>query len=75
MRGEPSDSENQDMVNEPTVQCAFRLPRSLVDQVDAFAEAMTADQPGMVFTRADAVRMLLSRALGPEKRPRKAKKR
>lgn len=68
--------EMRNMTNETTVQCAFRLPKSLVDRLDAFAETMTADQPGMTFTRADAVRMLLTRALGPEKpAPRRPKKR
>ncbi len=51
------------MPNEPTVQCAFRLPASLVERLDAYAETMGADQPGLTFTRADAVRTLLTRAL------------
>jgi hypothetical protein len=41
--------------------------------LDAYAEQMTKKQPGMVFTRADVVRMLLTRALAVES-PRASKR-
>ena len=56
--------EEDTMPNEPTVQCAFRLPASLVERLDDYAKRMGDDQPGLTFTRADAVRVLLTRALG-----------
>ena len=58
--------EEETMSNE-TTQCAFRLPNDLVKRLDAYAERMSAEQPVMVFTRADAVRMLLTRALEADK--------
>jgi hypothetical protein len=51
------------MPNEPTIQCAFRLPASLVERLDRHAELMSKSQPGMTFTRADVVRVLLVKAL------------
>ena len=56
------------MSNEATTQSAFRLHNSLVATLDGYAERMTNAQPGMVFTRADAVRVLLTRALDGEPR-------
>lgn len=44
-------------------QIVIRLPRSLVDWVDAHAERMQASIPGAKFSRADAVRSLLLAAL------------
>lgn len=55
-------------MSEPTKQVAFRLPESLVERLDAYAEELSRAQPGIAFTRADAVRVLLTRALeGVEK--------
>jgi hypothetical protein len=51
------------MSNEPTKQVAFRLPESLVKRIDGFAATLSRAQPGIEFTRADAVRLLLTRAL------------
>lgn len=45
------------------VQCAFRLEESLVERLDAYAKEMGQKQPGLVFTRADAVRVLLTKSL------------
>lgn len=49
--------------NDPNVQLALRLPKSLIESVDAFAVATEAATPGMVCTRTDATRMLLLRGL------------
>jgi len=58
---------------EPTQQVAFRLPVSLVESLDAYAKQMSKEQPGIDFTRADAVRVLLTRALDSTS-PKKAKR-
>lgn len=44
-------------------QVAFRLPSELVDRLDEYAEQVRRENPGMRVTRADVVRMLLSRGL------------
>jgi hypothetical protein len=44
-------------------QLVVRLPGGLVARVDAFAERMRLELPGMRFARAEAVRVLLTRAL------------
>jgi hypothetical protein len=44
-------------------QLVVRLPATLVARVDAFAERMRAELPGTRFARAEAVRVLLTRAL------------
>lgn len=54
-----------------TVQCAFRLDADLVARIDLVAAGMGRDLRGVKFTRADAVRFLLSRGLDwtpPKKR-------
>jgi hypothetical protein len=48
---------------ESTTQVTFRLPDSLIKRLDRHVERMNADYPGMTFTRADAVRTLLTSAL------------
>lgn len=42
---------------------AFRLPDALILEVDRVAQRLEADQPGMVVTRAQAVRVLLLEAI------------
>jgi hypothetical protein len=44
-------------------QLVVRLPASLVARVDDFAEQMRSELPGTRFARAEAVRVLLTRAL------------
>jgi hypothetical protein len=44
-------------------QLVVRLPAALVERVDEFAENMRAELPGTRFARAEAVRVLLTRAL------------
>ena len=51
------------MKNEPTTQIALRLPKSLVENVEAFAAATEAATPGMQCSRTDAARLLLMRGL------------
>jgi hypothetical protein len=44
-------------------QLVVRLPVALVRRVDRFAERMRSELPGTRFARAEAVRVLLTRAL------------
>lgn len=56
-----------------TLQVAFRLPEDLIARVDRHVLRMNGDNPGLKFSRADAVRSLLTRALDQidgSKRPR-----
>lgn len=46
-----------------TTQVAFRLPDALVARLDRHAERLSKQHPGLEFTRVDAVRTLLTRAL------------
>ena len=46
-----------------TKQVAFRFPVKLVERLDAFAEKLQRASPGLRVTRADAARLLLTRAL------------
>lgn len=46
-----------------TKQVAFRLEEELLARLDRYAERLAAENPGMRFTRADALRVLLTRAL------------
>jgi hypothetical protein len=55
--------EGTDMAKEPTTQVAFRLPDSLITRLDRHVERMSKENPGLDFTRVDAVRSLLTRAL------------
>jgi hypothetical protein len=48
---------------EPTVQVAFRLPEKIVVRVDRHAKRLGKEQRGVTFTRSDAIRDLLVRAL------------
>lgn len=45
------------------VRVAFRWDARLVDRIDAYAERVRADMPGLAFTRTEAVRVLLEKAL------------
>jgi hypothetical protein len=51
------------MPHEPTTQVAFRLADRLIARVDRYAKKLSKEHPGLQFTRADAVRDLLTRAL------------
>jgi predicted DNA-binding protein len=61
---------------EETKQTAFRLPVTLLERLDTYARDMETEHPGMSYTRADAVRVLLTRALDEhEERRTPARKR
>lgn len=53
--GKPSPGNDRQLV--------VRLPAALVRRVDQFAERMRSELPGTRFARAEAVRVLLTRAL------------
>ena len=66
--------EKQTMAKEPTTpttQVAFRLPDPLIERLDKHVKRMNADNPGLEFSRADAVRSLLTRALDAVDAPTK----
>lgn len=44
-------------------QLAFRVPESMLKQIDAYVEFMREQTPGTLTSRSDAVRVLLSQAL------------
>jgi hypothetical protein len=50
------------------VQVAFRFEPDLVARIDGHAERLAAQHPGLRFTRADAVRALLTSALDSAER-------
>lgn len=54
---------NMDMPKEPTTQVAFRLADRLLARVDRHAKRMSKENRGVEYTRVDAVRDLLARAL------------
>ena len=41
----------------------MRLPDSLIERLERFAEQMRAEQPGVAVSRTDVVRLLLTRAV------------
>ncbi len=49
--------------DEGKVRVAFRWDAALVERIDAYAERVRADMPGLAFTRTEAVRVLLEKAL------------
>lgn len=44
-------------------QLVVRLPKALLDRVDAYAERLREEQPGPAWKRSDVVRLLMARAL------------
>jgi hypothetical protein len=58
-----ADEKGSQMTKEPTTQVAFRLPDGLIARLDRHVERMGKEHPGLDFSRADAVRSLLTRAL------------
>ncbi len=56
-------AKRQNQPKQPTTQLAFRLPDSLIQRLDRHVERMAKELPGLEFTRVDAVRSLLTRAL------------
>lgn len=56
-------NNNAGVPTEPTTQVAFRLPDRLVARIDRHIKRLAKDQRGVTFTRTDAIRDLLTRAL------------
>ena len=53
-------------------QIVVRLPKTLLDRVDAYAERLREEQAGPAWRRSDVVRLLLAKGLdGVEAKPRK----
>ena len=48
-------------------QVAFRFPPELLARLDAYVDRMRAQTPGLKATRADAARVLITKALDAEK--------
>ena len=63
IRKRRSASESRSLASGNDSQLVVRLPAALVERVDEFAEHMRAELPGTRFARAEAVRVLLTRAL------------
>lgn len=49
--------------DEGKVQVAFRWDLDFLRRIDAYAERVRAEMPGLTFTRTEAVRVLLEKAL------------
>ncbi len=52
----------------PSLVMPFRLPADLVRRLDALAERLSEERPGIEITRSDVVRMLLLRGVDEEER-------
>jgi hypothetical protein len=50
---------------EDTQQVALRLPTEAIRRADAFAASLSTEHPGMIFTRTDAMRIILVKHLPP----------
>jgi hypothetical protein len=48
---------------EDTISVGLRLPVDLVRRADAFAARLMRENPGMRYTRTDAIRIILARHL------------
>jgi phage terminase Nu1 subunit (DNA packaging protein) len=48
---------------EKTTQVAFRLADTLLGRLDRYAKQLDREHPGLVHSRVDALRVLLTRAL------------
>ena len=57
-----------------TQQTAIRLDKELLDRVDEHAKRMTLMMVGVNFTRADAIRALLIKALESEEQKKPARR-
>jgi len=65
----PTTRPKRNKTTVPTMHVqAFRLPGELVRRLDAHAERMRRAEPGRTATRADALRVLLERALADVER-------
>jgi hypothetical protein len=72
LTGPPSEANRrgweidlEDVMGEETKdgQLVVRLPKALLDRLEAYAERLRREMPGPAWKRSDVVRMLLARAL------------
>jgi hypothetical protein len=49
--------------DEGKTRVTFRWDPDLVERIDAYAQRVREDMPGLTFTRTEAVRVLLEKAL------------
>jgi len=56
-------------MDEDKAQIAIRLSADLLSRLDAYKDRVKSDLVGLDFTRADAVRVLLERALADQGLP------
>jgi hypothetical protein len=70
------ETELEDAMVEETKdeQIVVRLPKTLLDRLDAHAERLRREMPGPSWKRSDVVRLLLTKAL-EEAEPRKGTRR
>lgn len=52
---------------EPMETVSVRLPKSVVDQIDGYLQAMRSEAPFLMLNRTDAIRQLIAIALAFEK--------
>lgn len=50
---------------EDTQQVGLRLPLDIITRADAYAAQLSAEHPGMSYTRTDAIRIILATHLPP----------
>lgn len=49
--------------NDEHTMVSLRFPRSLLEKVDRFMKVVEKENPGLKITRADAIRMLVTKGL------------
>ncbi len=57
------------------VRVAFRWDNRLIARIDEYADRVRADMPGLAFTRTEAVRVLLEKALAASEAPASSRRR
>jgi hypothetical protein len=57
----------------PSEYVGMRIPKELLERIDAYLERMNRDHPGLTFSRADAIKTLVAQALDNiEGKPKKS---
>ncbi len=56
-------------------QLVVRVPEDLIEQLDAYAQRLREEQPGPAWSRADVVRLLLTKSLSEQARKPGARQR
>jgi hypothetical protein len=72
-RGWETELEEAMAEDAKDVQLVVRLPKSLLDRLDAHAERLRREMPGPSWKRSDVVRLLLTKAL-EEVEPKRGKR-